>query len=227
MSNWWIGHWRERESSSTRCIMAGLTTGLQVSSQSIQISCDFPFETSLALYCVSFPSVPNLYLKSQIERTMLVSWGRGTRSHVPFLIWASNSSCMTAVQFGSSKALRREIGRGEWISVWRERGCLAFDIPLLLRVCMLWRIVDCGEGAATERVGIGAGSRGGGCSVLVYGGIFNCGGSGWCMMGAFGGGVYVSLVRVSWIFVKKRKENSSKITWWEMIILRERRSRHQ
>jgi hypothetical protein len=84
---------------------------------------------------------------------MLASQGRGTKSHVLFLIRALNSDCIADFQLGSDKASFEFLGSGEMVGssmvTERLKNFLGLWIPFMLRVAMV-------------RVGGGAGGVGDG-----------------------------------------------------------------
>ena len=72
---------------------------------------------------------------------MLTSQGRGTKSHVLFLIRALNSDCIADFQLGSDKASLGFLGSGEMVGssmvTERLKSFLGLWIPRMLRVAMV------------------------------------------------------------------------------------------
>ena len=89
---------------------------------------------------------------------ILTSQGRGTKSHVLFLIRASNSDCMADFQLGSDKARVGFLGRGEMagslMDTERLKSFLGLEIPVMLRVVMVL-VGGAGGGAGRRSVGMG------------------------------------------------------------------------
>lgn len=85
------------------------------------------------------PSALNLCLKSHIHRIIGASLGLGTSSHVLFANRASYSLDMAIFQFGSVRAVRWDLGKGEMegvVSVFKDSGTRGLNIPERERVCM-------------------------------------------------------------------------------------------
>ncbi|KAJ0797812.1 hypothetical protein HanPI659440_Chr04g0178011 [Helianthus annuus] len=99
-----MGQPLETARDSTVRMVAGFTTGLKVSSQSMPTVCDFPLTTKRALYLSNVPSDLNLWRKSHMHLITGLSTGIGTKSHVSFSCKAEYSACMALSQFGSVKA---------------------------------------------------------------------------------------------------------------------------
>ena len=195
-------------------MVAGLTTGLNVSSQSMPGCCDLPFATSRALYRASFLVESNLCLYNHMERIMLADLGRGTKDHVPVLIRALYSSPIAGFQLGSLAACTWLDGKGETVVVWRQRRLTGLTIHVWLRVCIRCVVV----GAAVGRAGVmaGCGWTVDGGSGVGKGGGLKIGGMG---ITIFSGGCGVGI----WA---KGKTFSSNTTCLEKIIFLVDKSRH-
>ena len=87
-------------------MVTGLTTGLNVSSQSIPGLWLLPFATRRALYLDNEPSAFNFFLNSKIQLITLASGGHGSRTQVLFEIRAVYSSFIALSQLGSLKACK-------------------------------------------------------------------------------------------------------------------------
>lgn len=97
-------------------MVAGLTTGLKVSSQSMPTCLPAPSPISRALCLSKEPPDFSLCLKIQIDIITLTSGGRGTKSYVSFLIKALYSSCMAIFQLGSLSTDTEFLGKGDFMT---------------------------------------------------------------------------------------------------------------
>ena len=121
-SSWWIGRAVETTKLRTVLIVAGLTTGLNISLQSIPTCWEHPLATNLALYRSRAPLDLNLCRNNHLQRTIVVLSGLGTRTHVSFSIRAQYSPVIAADHLGSRRADLWDVGIGERTGVvWDER----------------------------------------------------------------------------------------------------------
>lgn len=140
-----MGHALDNERERTVRIVAGFTTGLNVSPQSTPTCWVLPSPTSQALCLSNTPLDFSLWVKIHIERITLTFGGRGTKSHVLFLIRASYSSSMAIFQFGSRRAATGLWGNGEWDTV-AAKAWLWYFFGLKTPIWLLLTIVGRGVG---------------------------------------------------------------------------------
>ena len=80
-------------------ILGGLITRLKVSSKSIPYCWWNPLATSLALYLLMLPSLLCFNLKTHLQPTTFCVGEGGTKTQVPCLVRASNSSSIVVHHF--------------------------------------------------------------------------------------------------------------------------------
>lgn len=87
-----------------------------------------------------------------LARDNIRTRGRGTRSHILFILNPLNSKSMVERQSGSRRACLYVVGMGERCStvVVRERGMRGLKIPALPRVIMGWWGIEADGGAGAD-----------------------------------------------------------------------------
>src|SRR6185437_5857650 len=146
----------ESARESTVRTVAGLTTGLKVSSKSTPRRWVKPRRTQRALYRSRVPSAWNLCLKIHLPVTTLARGGRGTRSQVLFASRASCSASIAARQLGSARALWKIFGIGDRGAAWKSFGWRKPDFALVVMPC--WFTMG---GTGTAPLGKGGGGPAG------------------------------------------------------------------